>query len=58
MTATLHTCSAAHGTTVTGSMDGPNPLIAKVMGLFFDMDQMIGKDFAQGLENLKAVTEK
>lgn len=39
-------------------MDGPNPLIAKVMGLFFDMDQMIGKDFAQGLENLKAVTEK
>jgi hypothetical protein len=39
-------------------MDGASPLIAKIMGLFFNMDQMIGKDFAQGLENLKAIAEK
>lgn len=57
-TATFTLAPATDGTAVTWAMDGPNPLIAKVMGLFFDMDQMIGKDFAQGLENLKAITEK
>ncbi|CAN7355488.1 SRPBCC family protein [Pararhizobium sp. LjRoot255] len=57
-TATFTLAPAAQGTTVTWSMDGASPLIAKIMGLFFDMDQMIGKDFAQGLENLKAIAEK
>jgi hypothetical protein len=28
------------------------------MGLFFDMDTMIGKDFEAGLADLKAVAEK
>lgn len=56
--ATFTLSPAAQGTTVTWAMDGPSPLIAKVMGLFFNMDKMIGGDFAQGLENLKAIAEK
>jgi len=32
--------------------------IARLMGIFFNMDQMIGKDFETGLANLKAATEK
>ena len=45
-------------TQVTWSMQGASPYIAKLMGIFFNMDQMIGKDFEAGLANLKAVTEK
>jgi uncharacterized protein YndB with AHSA1/START domain len=45
------------GTQVTWSMDGPSPYIAKVMGLFFNMDRLIGGDFETGLANLKAVSE-
>jgi hypothetical protein len=44
-------------TNVTWSMTGPCPFIAKVMSVFFDMDAMIGNDFATGLANLKALTE-
>jgi hypothetical protein len=44
-------------TEVTWVMDGPTPFIAKVMGLFFNMDAMIGKDFEAGLANLKAASE-
>ena len=44
--------------TVTWAMYGPSPFISKVMGLFFNMDHMIGKDFEAGLANLKAVAEK
>jgi hypothetical protein len=39
-------------------MFGPSPFISKLMGLFFDMDSMIGKDFETGLSNLKSVCEK
>ncbi|WP_158885500.1 SRPBCC family protein [Rhodanobacter sp. L36] len=45
-------------TTVTWSMHGPSPYVAKLMGIFFNMDHMIGKDFEVGLANLKAVSEK
>jgi uncharacterized protein YndB with AHSA1/START domain len=45
-------------TTVTWAMTGRAPYIAQVMGLFFDMDRMVGKDFETGLSNLKALTEK
>jgi uncharacterized protein YndB with AHSA1/START domain len=45
-------------TTVTWAMYGPSSFIFKVMGLFMDMDKMIGNDFATGLANLKAVAEK
>jgi carbon monoxide dehydrogenase subunit G len=44
-------------TNVTWAMHGPSPFIAKLMGLFFSMDAMIGKDFETGLSNLKSVAE-
>jgi uncharacterized protein YndB with AHSA1/START domain len=45
-------------TRVTWSMDGQTPYIGKVMGLFINMDKMIGSDFETGLDNLRAVSEK
>jgi hypothetical protein len=44
-------------TEVTWAMTGPNLFMGKVMGLFVDMDRMIGRDFERGLANLKAVAE-
>lgn len=46
------------GTKVTWAMHGPSAYITKLMGLFFNMDQMIGKDFEAGLDNLKQLAEK
>ncbi|HWW06406.1 SRPBCC family protein [Collimonas sp.] len=43
---------------VTWAMYGPSPYVAKVMGVFFNMDNMIGKDFEAGLANLKNAAEK
>ncbi len=45
-------------TKVTWAIDGPVPFISKVICLFVNMDQMVGKDFEAGLANLKAVAEK
>jgi len=45
-------------TDVTWAMHGPSLFIGKVMGLFVDMDRMVGKDFETGLANLKAVAER
>jgi hypothetical protein len=39
-------------------MYGPSSFIFKVMGMFMNMDKMIGDDFAAGLANLKALAEK
>jgi hypothetical protein len=44
-------------TQINWAMYGPSPFIAKVMGVFFSMDSLVGKDFAEGLANLKAVAE-
>jgi uncharacterized protein YndB with AHSA1/START domain len=49
---------AGDATRVTWAMDGPSPYIAKVLGLFFNMDALIGGDFETGLANLEAVSEK
>ena len=49
---------AGDTTTVTWAMYGPAAFITKVMGLFFNMDAMIGKDFEAGLASLKAIAEK
>jgi hypothetical protein len=49
--------AAGDSTKVTWGMDGKNNLISKVMGLFIDMDNMIGKDFAAGLAKMKIVVE-
>jgi hypothetical protein len=45
-------------TNVTWSMDGPSPYLGKLIGVFVNMDAMIGKDFETGLANLKTITEK
>jgi uncharacterized protein YndB with AHSA1/START domain len=45
-------------TLVTWAMYGPATFMMKVMGIFMNMDNMIGNDFAVGLANLKGVTEK
>ncbi len=46
------------GTDVTWAMHGPTPYISKVICVFLDMDDMVGKDFEAGLANLKAAAEK
>ena len=45
------------GTHVTWRMHGPSPFMSKVMGLFIDLDKMVGRDFEAGLANLKALAE-
>jgi hypothetical protein len=46
------------GTRMTWSMHGPMNPIGKVMCLFLNMDKMVGKDFEDGLRNLKALAER
>ena len=45
-------------TDVTWAMRGASPFMFKLMGLFVDMDKMIGRDFEAGLAQMKAVAEK
>jgi carbon monoxide dehydrogenase subunit G len=45
-------------TEVTWDMHGPSPFINKLMDVFMNFDKMIGKDFEQGLANLKRLAEK
>ncbi|UJR82817.1 SRPBCC family protein [Sandaracinus amylolyticus] len=44
---------SGEGTEVSWTMEGENTFMGKVFSVFTDMDQMIGKDFEQGLENLE-----
>ena len=45
-------------TDVTWAIHGPNTFMSKAMGLFINIDKMVGQDFEQGLANLKAIVEK
>lgn len=45
-------------TLVTQAMSGPSPYVAKLMGLVFSMDKMVGDKFEEGLGNLKGLAEK
>lgn len=45
-------------TRLTWLMHGPAPLISRVMQVFINMDNMVGKDFEIGLANLKRFAEK
>ena len=49
-----------HGevTRVEWAMTGPASFSHKLMGMLMNFDKMIGKDFAEGLENLKGVAEQ
>lgn len=46
------------GTDVTWAMHGRQPLLGKLMTLFIDSDKMVGRDFEEGLANLKTMAEK
>ena len=45
------------GTTVTWTMSGKNNFMAKAMGMFMDMDKMVGPDFEKGLASMKTIAE-
>lgn len=45
-------------TQVTWAMFGPAPFMSKVMGVLFNVDKMVGKDFETGLANLKTAAER
>src|SRR5258706_7791020 len=47
-----------NATNVTWLMHGPAPFTSKLMQVFINLDNMIGKDFEAGLANLKRLTEK
>jgi len=46
------------GTQVNWAMRGPTPFVSKLMQVFVSLDTMIGKDFEEGLANLKKLAEK
>ena len=46
------------GTDLTWAMFGPSPFISKLMGVFINVDAMIGKDFEAGLVALKRNAEQ
>jgi hypothetical protein len=39
-------------------MHGPARFMTKLIQIFMNLDNMIGKDFEAGLANLKTITEK
>ena len=45
------------GTRVTWTMTGQKTFMTKVMGVFMNMDKLVGSDFEKGLDRLKAVAE-
>ena len=45
-------------TLVTWRMTGPRPVVMKLLGRFFSMEDLVGKDFEKGLERLAAVAER
>jgi uncharacterized protein YndB with AHSA1/START domain len=47
----------AGATEVTWAMHGPTPFMSKLVQVFFNMDKMVGKDFEDGLNNLKTLAE-
>jgi hypothetical protein len=45
-------------TNVTWAMEGPRPFMVKLMGVFMNMDKMVGRDFEAGHANLKSIAEE
>ena len=50
--------SSGNSTKVTWTMRGTNLYPMKLMGLFVNMDRLMGKHFEAGLENLKEAAER
>ena len=44
-------------TEVSWLMRGPQAFLPKLMGVFMDMDKMIGRDFEVGLQNLRQLAQ-
>ena len=44
-------------TVVTWAMSGPTPYLSKLIGIFFSMDKLVGKQFESGLEKMKSAAE-
>jgi len=44
-------------TAVTWSLTGENDFMAKAVGLFMNMDRMVGGEFEKGLAHMKSVVE-
>ncbi|WP_130619155.1 SRPBCC family protein [Dyella amyloliquefaciens] len=45
------------GTQVTWAMHGRSSFTSKLMGLLFNIDKMVGKDFEEGLGSLRSLSE-
>jgi len=56
-TAAFHFAPAGEATEVTWEMHGENNFMGKVMSVFMDFEELIGKDFEKGLAKLKKVSE-
>ena len=48
---------AGEGTRLTWTMSGNRPFLHKLIGVFMNMDRMVGGDFERGLASLKALAE-
>ena len=48
---------AGDATKVTWTMHGTNLYLMKLMGIFMNMDRVMGKHFEAGLHNLKSLAE-
>ena len=49
--------TADGATEVRWTMSGPANFVSKLMGVFIDMDKMVGSDFEDGLQNLRQLAE-
>ncbi len=56
-TATFTLAVQGEKTSVTWALDGPQQFMNKLMGLFMNMDRMVGKDFETGLASMKSLAE-
>jgi len=57
-TATFTLQSEGDATRVNWTMSGHANYFHKLLSVFLNMDQLIGKDFETGLDNLKRITEQ
>jgi hypothetical protein len=55
-TADFYVDATGLGTDVTWAMSGTNDFMAKLFGLFLDLDRRVGADFEKGLAKLDALT--
>ena len=49
---------AGENTTVNWAMYGAQPFMVKLMGIFMDMEKMVGPDFEKGLAKMKRAAEQ